>query len=314
MRRAAALALLCLASGASAASSPWSEKAYGVLLVGPDGGQDWNLFVAAVKKRLGAGVPVEAFAGPLETKSLQKALDRFQASRAPKVVIVPLFLHSASKEYDQLKYILGIEKLPSREFLDSWGMRSRVVPRAKTKAALVLGLPLGADEAVSDVLRERAKDGARRGPAETALLLGAGAGEEGENSARLKDIEAHAAKLEGAKAWLLRPGTKGMPRQGADSEHKLQELAQTMAHAGRVVVVPYLVVNDGSLRAWKKVLSNPFLRWVEKGLLPHERLVRWAGDRAEALRGVPDQVRFKDAGQTLPPVERGRGNPWGQNR
>lgn len=314
MRRAAALVLLCLSSGASAASSPWSEKAYGVLLVGPDGGQEWNVFVAAVKKRLGNGVPVEAFAGPLETKSLQKALDRFQAARARKVAVVPVFLHSASKEFDQLKYLLGLEKLPSREFLESWGMRSRVVPRAKTKAALVLGSPLGADEAVTDVLRERAKDGARHGPTEATLLLGLGAGEEGENSARLKDIETHAGKLEGAKAFLLRPGSKTKPRQGAESEHKLQELAQTMAHAGRVVVVPYQVANDGSLRAWRKVLTNPFLRWVEKGMLPHERLVRWACDRAEALRGEADQVRFKDAGQALPQLERGRGTEWGQNR
>lgn len=305
---------------AAGAGSPWSEKPFAVLLVGPDAGQDWNLFVSQVKKRLGPSVKVDAFSGTLEPKDLQKAVDRLQASRARKIVVVPVFLFAQSKELDQLKYLLGIEKLPSRDFMESWGMTSRIVARVKTKAAMVLGAPLGTEAVVSEALEARAREGARRGKPEAVLLLGLGAESDSENAARMAAVEAHvkklakAAGLGGARAWLLRPPTRQNQRQGAESEKGLKDLVQGMTRSGRVVVVPYLLTQDGSSRAWKRVLENPFLRWVDKGLLPNEAVARWAAEKAQSLAAEPDQVRFKNP-EALPPQERGRGaNPWGQNR
>lgn len=295
---------------AAASESPWSEKAFGVLLVGPDGDGDWKAFVDQVKKRLGKEIPLEAFAGPLEPKSLQKSLDRLQSSRVKKVAVVPVFLHEESMELEQLRYILGIEKLPSRPFLEFWGMTRRVVPRVKTKAALVLAKPLGSDEAAAAALAARAKDGARRGPPESALIVGAGAADDDENSSRLKELDALLKRLAkdhsmaGARGWLLRPSTREKPRQASESEKGLKDIAQGMTRGGRVVVVPWLMTRDGSTRGWRRVLENPFLRWVDKGLLPDEGLARWAADRAQGLRGEADQVRHKDAGQALPDAER----------
>ncbi len=79
-----------------------------------------------------------------------------------------------------------------------------------------------------------------------------------------------------------------------------------MTRGGRVVIVPWLMTQDGSARSWKRILENPFLRWVDKGLLPDDGLARWAAAKAEGLRGTADQVRFKDAGQALPEAERKR--------
>lgn len=305
------LLALCALAPARAAS-PWSEKAYGVLLVGPDGGADWKAFTDQVKKRLGPDVPLEAFAGPLEPKSLQKSLDRLQAARARKVAVVPVFLHAESMELAQLRYILGMEKLPSRAFLEAWGMTRRVVPRVKTKAALALAAPLGADPAAAAALAARAKEGARRGPPESVLLVGTGAADDDTDAARRQELDALLALLAkdhglaGARGWLLRPSSKEKPRQGAESEKALKDLAQGMTRGGRVVVLPWLLTRDGTTRSWKKVLENPFLRWVEKGLLPDEGLARWAAARAEGLRGEADQVRFKDPGLPLPEAERKR--------
>lgn len=302
--------LLAVLPPAGAADSPWSEKSYGVLLVGPDGGGDWKTFVDQVKKRLGRDVPLEAFAGPLEPKSLQKSLDRLQSSRARKVAVVPVFLHDGSMELAQLRYILGLEKLPSRPFLESWGMTRRVVPRVKTKAALALAAPLGSDPAAAAALARLAKDGARRGPPEAVLVVGVGAVEDDENAARLKELDSLLAAMSKdhgvprARGWLLRPSSREKPRQGTESEKGLKDVAQGMSRGGRVVVVPWLMTRDGTLRSWRKVLENPFLRWVDKGLLPDEALARWAAARAEGLRGEADQVRFKDAGQPLPEAER----------
>lgn len=313
--------LLAAAPAAAApAASPWSEQPYAVLLVGPDAGSDWSLFVSQVKKRLGKAVRVDAFSGSLEPKDIQKAVDRLQASRVRKIVVVPLFLYAESKELEQLKYLLGIGKLPSREFMESWGMSQRVVPRVKAKAALVLGTPLGTDAVVSTALEARSREGARRGKPETVLLLGTGAEGDAENAARLATVEAHAKRLEkaaglgGARVWLLRPSTREKPRQAAESEKGLKDLVQGLTRSGRVAVVPYLLTQDGSNRAWKRVLENPFLRWVDKGLLPDESIARWAAEKAQALSGEADQARFKNP-EALPPQERGRGaNPWGQNR
>lgn len=311
-RGALAFAILLAASPASSASSPWSEKAYGVLLVGPDGGHDWAAFIAQVKKRLGPDIPIESFAGPLESRSLQKAVDRLSSARARKICVIPVFPYTASMELDQLRYTLGLEKLPSRLFLEAWGMTRRVVTRVKTKAALVLTAPLGSDEAASSALLERALENRRRGRDATVLLLGSGAETDNENAARLADLEAHAKRLgaskdlAGARVWLLRPNSKDRPRQRAESEKALQVLVAGLTRAGPVVIVPYLLTQDGTLRAWRRVLENPFLRWQEKGLLPSDRLARWAAERASAARGEADQVRFKDAGQALPPEERKR--------
>ncbi|MDE2293581.1 MAG: hypothetical protein KGL53_15980 [Elusimicrobia bacterium] len=305
MRSAALLALLLAAGPAAALPSSWSEKPYGVLLVGPDAGTDWQLFVSQVRKAEGRGVPVEAFAGPLESRDLQSALDRLAADRVRKVCVLPVFLHAASPELDQLKYMVGVAKLPSKEFMDLWGMASRVVPRVKTKAALVLGSALGDDPAVSAALADRALEGRRLGRPETVLLLGTGAASDTENAAW--DVEAQTlagrlaktAGLAGARAWLLRPDSRAKPRQSEESRQGLLGLARSLRR-DRVVVLPYLLTQDGSSREWKRTLENPFLRWVDKGLLPSARLARWAVARAAALADQPDEVRFKDAGQALP--------------
>ncbi|MFA5140886.1 MAG: CbiX/SirB N-terminal domain-containing protein [Elusimicrobiota bacterium] len=305
------LALLLAAAPAfSADDLVWGSKSYGLVLLGQNGGKDWNDLVAKLRKDLKEQVPLEAVNGMVGPKSLQTAVDRLLAKNVRKIVVVPLFLFTQSDDIEQLQYLLGMRKLPSESFMIRWGMRAELVKRVKAKKVpVVLGHGLDDDPVCAKALLARAKTLSKKPKDESVFLVGQGLGPDGTDDARLHILESFAAEVEkkggfySVRALLLRPATPEDPELEQRTLKELRGAIQAGSVRGHVIVLPYLLERDGSERLLKKKLDNLFYRWDGIAMLPNLLMVQWVRDHARELSTLPDQVRFKDDGQPLPPDE-----------
>ena len=108
MMRSAFIAGACLLLSALFPPSPlgakpkpqFGPKPFGVLLLNSGGGADWNRVVAQLKKSFGPRVPIQSVAGPIGPRLMQRAVDKLQASRVERIIVVSVALHSQSDEID----------------------------------------------------------------------------------------------------------------------------------------------------------------------------------------------------------------------
>ena len=304
----------CAAGAVPAQASPWGKQPYGLVIVGEGGGADadWDKFVAELRKAFGKRYPMETFSGPVATRDLQQSLDRLKAAKVQKIIVVPVFLSSQDPALEQLQYLLGLRQFPSEAFLSSWKMKAQIVPRVKVPAPLVLTWALDDDPVIAEILYSRAKEMSREPRKESVVIVGEGLAKDADNAVlqrRLDGLSQKVAKQGGfsaVRAVLLRPDAEKAPMQAERTEHALTKTIRGLSYTSRVIVVPYLLTRDGRARAWRKDLDNLFFRWNEKGLLPDARLGRWVDAQVGSFRDTADMVRFKDAGQALPPPERKR--------
>jgi hypothetical protein len=301
-------ALLC--SGARARTSeasPWSEKPVGILLVAETGGGDWNRFVGDAKKAFGRGVPLEQFSGALGTRGLQRAVDRLQREKVERIIVVPVVLDSAVPETEQLGYLFGAREHPSKAFLKKWRMGRQLVKRVKTKVPVVITGGIDGHDALGKILLERSLEMSRDPSAETVILVGAGSQLDEENNrlgARIESLAGRVAILGGfsaARGILILPSTDRKPRRRDESLRALRGAIRDASTKRGVIVVPYMLLDDGSVRTWKKNLDNLFFRWRGKTLLPDEALLSWLKVRVDGARAAENMVKFKDEGHLSPP-------------
>lgn len=311
MRKAiwiAVLAVFSLAPERARAedASPWGKKSVGVLMVAEYGGGEWNRFVADARKAMGKEIPLEAYAGALGGKSLQKAVDRLQSQQIERIVVVPVFLESAVPEVEQLNYLFGAREYPSEAFLEKWRMGKRMVTRVKAKVPVVITAAIDGHDSVANILLSRAQEMSREPKKETILLLGTGGAGDAEHallSARVESLARGVASrggFSGASGFLVRPATPKRPLQREQSMRGLRHAIREASQHSRVIVVPCVLIDDGSLRSWKKELDNLFYRWRGKTLLPDAALLTWMKTRIDEARTADTMVVYKDQGHLLP--------------
>lgn len=296
---------------AQALSAAWGKKPYGVLLAGSGGGVEWNSLVGQLRKGLGKQRPLETVTGSYGTREVQHAIDRLQAQRVSKIVVVPLYLYPHGADVEQLRYLLGIRELPSEEFLEGWGMKSRVVKRAKAKVPIVMADELAEEGFIAEIFLQHAQKLSLKPKKEVVVLIGQGRAADDENTAREELLTSISGKMlvrsrfRSVQAALLRPPTKEKPKQAEESERAMRKLIRDNSVRSRVIVVPYLMARDGSGRALRKKLNNQFYRWSGGALLPDRRVAAWVLKSAKRAAQRTDMVKFKDAGKGLP-----KKNPW----
>jgi len=287
-------------------TSPWGAKSVGVLVVAEYGGGEWNRFVSDARKALGKGVPLEAYAGALGSKPLQKAVDRLQAERIERIIVVPVVLDSAVPEVEQLRYLFGAREFPSEAFLEKWRMGKRLVARVKTKLPVVITAGIDGHDSVANILLSHAKTMSRDPAKETVLLLGVGGDGDDEHarlSARIDSLArglAAQGRFAGASGFLVRSATAKRPLRREQSIRALRRMIREASQRSRVLIVPCVLIDDGSLRGWKKELDNLFYRWKGTTLLPDPALIAWLKERVEQARTADTMVVFKDGGHLLP--------------
>ncbi len=298
-----------------ALSASWGKKPYGVLLAGSGEGVEWNSMLGQLRKELGARRPLETVTGSYGTREVQRAIDRLQTQRVSKIVVVPLYLYPRGADVEQLRYLLGIREFPSEEFLEGWGMKSRVVKRAKAKVPIVMADELAEEGFIAEIFLQHAQKLSRKPKKEVVVLIGQGRAAEAENAAREKLLTSISGKMlvrsrfRSVLAALLRPPTKEKPKQAEESERAMRKLIRDNGVRSRVIVVPYLMARDGSGRALRKKLDNLFYRWSKGALLPDKRVAAWVLKSAKRAAQRKGMVEFKDKGKGLPKRKPGKTRP-----
>lgn len=341
VRRAAfvlapALSCLLLAGAAAPSKKPegspkiaFGPKPFGVLLYSSAGGGDWRKLTGDLRNVLEPKIPFETLSGSADRRGVQRALDRLQAAKVRKIVVIPLQLRTRNDDADQLQYLLGLSKFPSKAFMTGWRMSGRVIPRAKAKVPIVMGKGLDDDPVVADILLVRAK-AMSRDPKKESVVLVAQAGAEEEDESLKSLLQGHAKRLaekggfHSVRAEVLpskNARTRGQREESGHPELRLGEKTERIFQARtpmerlkarlralsrrtHVLVLPFLLERDGSERLLRKNLDNIFFRWKGEALMPHDGLVRWVHDQIEATRKLENMVRFKDEGLATPAQKR----------
>ena len=293
-------------------ASTWSERPFGLIIAGSGEGADWNATANSMRASLGQTKPVEIISGTFGTKEVQKAVDRLQAQKVKKIVVLWLDLYSQSSDIEQLKYLLGINKFPSRAYMDSWKLKGRKLTRVKSKVPIVIAGGLDDHPAVSAVLESRAAPMSRSPGEESVVVVGYGSSLDEENAVKQNILESLARSMESAGGYkivrtaLIRPPTKQKPRLHDDSIRTLRAVIKDLSIRSRVIVVPHLLTRDGRERRLKKDLDNLFFRWRGQAILPDEKIIAWLGEIAQKASALENMVEFKDDGQALGPEKRER--------
>ena len=289
------------------------KKDYGILLLAHGGGNEWNRSIEDVRKAIvGKKVPIEIAFGMADPATIQAAVDRFAEQRVQKIVAVPLLISSHSEVIDQTKYVLGMRKTPSEDFMNAphAHMMQMTIKRVQTKIPIVMTDALDDDPVVSDILLDRAKALSRDPSKEFILLVGHGPLRDVDNEVWLRTMNRLAERVvskghfKGAFAATLRDDSDAQTRAKADKV--MRDLVRRLSRKGQVLVIPHLISAGGIERHVQDALDGTFYKWNGRTLLPDARIAQWVFDTAEKASSRPNMRQFNDSGRPLPPPEQKR--------
>lgn len=320
-------ALILLAGLALAARAAAPERPAGLLLLLPAAGPQTGRTAAEIAKALKSKFKVESAVAP-DTRDIQKAVDRLQAARAARIIAIPLVASSHSILMDQTRYLLGIRKEPSDEYLYRGKAPIGGAPIRRVRTAVPVALTPALDDHA--VLIEIVAGNAAvetRDPARTnAILLVEAPKADAANPQWLGTIQSmaekarQAAKLKGMKLLVLRDDVPQADREKDD--RALRDAAKSLAREGKLVLLPLAMSGGAPSRRVARALNGIFAKISLKGIFPHARLVAWTEQMAEKGLLMPDMRMFnEDAGKKLSspfvtrpapltvPAERPQANP-----
>lgn len=329
MTRRLRLALLPVLLGGAARAAALQpmfarqDAAFGVLLLGEEWDQDWRQSLAAMAKKLAPQFPLEYAAGQADVKTIQAAVDRLQDAGVKKLVVVPLFLDSNAPVLDQTRFLFGIRKEPSQKFLNAPNGRAgaAVLRRVSTKLPVVVTSALDDDPVVVDILADRARSLSHHPEAEAVVLVGlapdlnpaeprplgrnlAAAPLNAENE-YLQTLSGLAERVrakggfKSARAAVLQPEALNQSERDRHVE-SLRKLVRSLALTQRVLVIPHAMTSRVASPLMRNALEGSFARYLDKGLLPDDRIISWIGAAARRGAALPDMRVYKGSDQEMP--------------
>lgn len=275
---------LWLLSAALAVAGSFESKPFGVLLLGQGGDKAWDRQLELVGRRFGKVVPWEFAGGEADQKAIQKAVERLEAQKVRKLVVVPLYLSSNSDLMDQTRFLFGIREYPSAQVV---GRGTKISRRVTTKKPVVLAQALDDHALVAEVLASRALSLSRDAKKETLLLVA--------QPPAGKEQRAQHEQLVSALAERVRARAGLAAARGALLDDK-----ELKKKARGALVVAHALSPGEAERAVPRALSGVFMRFNGRNtLLPDERIAAWIEQSVGAAAALPDMRQFKDAGRAV---------------
>lgn len=275
------------------------NKPLGILVLGEGGDKVWKEQLALIEKRLGKAAPWEFAGGQADQRAIQKAVEKLEAKRVSKIVVIPLYLSSNSDVMDQTRFLFGIREYPVKEFV---GRGSSISRRVALKTPVVLGQALDDHAVVVEILASRALALARDAKKDGVFLV--------TPAPRAKEAREQLEHLGGLLAEKVRVKA-GLSRAGAAllDDKDLNKKVREFSRSGGTIVVSHALTPSEVERIVPRSLSGVFMRFNGKGtLLPDERLATWLQQTIAASAMLPDMRRFRDAGRankTVNPLKGG---------
>jgi sirohydrochlorin ferrochelatase len=286
-----------------------ANTSYGILLLAHGGNDEWNQEVAKIAKTLSARAPTEVALGMADAPAMQAAADKLAAAGAEKIVAVPLFVNSASEVMDQTRYALGINKKPSEVLRQALARlpHSAMPPghhmtfseaRVKTKLPVVMTEALDGDDAVAEVLTDRARALSRDILHETVVVVGHGPVDDKANAAWLKTMQALADEVRKRSAFKAAAAATIRDDSPAPVKAKaaagLQKIVDDAdKDGGRAIVVPLLIARGGIEEHIKAILKGHAAAFDGKTLCPHPAIARWAAEVAAKGAKMDNMRKFQ---------------------
>lgn len=248
----------------------------GLLVMAHGGSFSWNQAVLKAVAPLRAGRPTAVAFGMADPNTLRQALDSLRAQGARRVVVVRLFMDSASFRH-QTEYLLGLRSDPPARFLHHapWS-ESGPPPPLRHDLSLVLsstGL-MDAPE-IGPILANRALALSQHPARESVLLLAHGTEDEVRNARWIVAMERHARLIRALGFYAVRVETlrEDWPALRAEAERRIRAFIEAETQAGRtVLVIPFRVYGFGP---YQEVLKGLAYRADGTGLLPHPAITAW---------------------------------------
>lgn len=295
-----AVAFTLAQAGPAHAAAGQSRADFGLLLLTADGSRE----LGASLKSLGSDFHIEQAPLP-DTKALQKAVIKLEGKKVKKIVALPLFISNHATAMDQLRYLLGIRREPSRLYLTGPHAHAgdKPVKRVKSKLPLVLAPALDDQPLAAEILAELAKK-ISRNPAEECLLVlitaGPGDTENSQWTAAMASV-AEAARRRGgfrkARPFVLSAGLS--PEQRDKSRRELRKLTGELKREGKVIAVSWSETPDAVA---KDFFEGDFITLSPLQLTANPKIADWARDAALKAARLPDMRTFKDDGLPIPAV------------
>jgi hypothetical protein len=326
------LASLLLSLGVGAAPVPMTpspltlrDKSYGVLLLGVGAGRDWQDALAAMSKAFARQFPLEFAGDSADVRSIQEAVDRLEAARIKKLIVVPLYTASRSPLMEQTRFLFGIRKEPCPEFFTAAHLPSgyETVRRVALRGRLPVVLTTAPDDdpLVVDILASRALKLSKHPDDEALVLVGLapaaapvdetvlGRGsrpkppsiedEFGQLLSSLAERVRARGGFKSARSACLQPYAQHQSDRD-QRDAALRGLVRELSRSQRVLVVAYAMSGGEAAPVITRALQGTFMRLNSQGLLPDDRMVRWVAQAIEKGAALPDMRVYKDAGRPLP--------------
>jgi hypothetical protein len=277
-----------LLAAALASAGGFAQKPMGILLLGEGGDKVWKEQLALIEKRLGKAAPWEFAGGEADQKIIQKAVEKLEAKRVSKIIVVPLYLSSNSDVMDQTRFLFGIREYPVKEFV---GRGSSISRRVAIKTPMALAQALDDHAIVVEILAARALALARDAKKDGVFLI-TPAPKAKESREQLEQLGGLLAEKVRVKAGLARAGA------GLLDDKDLRKKVQEFSRAGGAIVVSHALTPSEVERAVPRNLSGVFMRFNGKAtIMPDERLAGWIQQAIAGAAMLPDMRRYKDAGR-----------------
>ncbi|MBI5883167.1 MAG: hypothetical protein HZB91_08690 [Elusimicrobia bacterium] len=266
---------------------------------------------SALKEAVGRDFPLEAVHSASDAAEVRFAVERLQARRPAKIVVVPLSLSSDTREADAVKAFLGFrgaEKPPC----DASG----ACPPPLKVAVPVTAVPPMEDHAyLAAILTERLRGLSKEPRRETVILVapdpGDGRGRTGgraqasAGTGRSENVRARKSLDRALKsaAGTLRRGVgyravryavvreDGTAMERARAVSSLRSLVGRAGSEGKVLVVPFALAWDG-LKAIDRDLKGLAYTMEPKTIMPHPLIAAWVKEAASMGARLSDMRRF----------------------
>ena len=281
--------LVTILAGTAVSANPDT----GILVMAHGGDAAWNRDVEATVAPLREKYAVEIAYGMARTSTLREAVQRLESRGVERIAVVRMFI-SGESFLAPTQYILGL-----RPELDgamghhmeggdhaalSGTMHMEKPEPIDTRAMFLLSKSgVGESPLIDRILADRVKALSTDPAREMVLIIAHGPGDDTENEAWLRHMDARARAIEALgpfRSVHVETLREDWPHRRAEAEQRIQRHVEQATDSGvRVIIVPFRVAGFGPYR---EVLDG--LEYVAdgKGFCPHPLMTEWIEQTALA--------------------------------
>lgn len=273
-----------------------SHQTCGLMVMAHGGSEAWNAAVETAVAPLRAELPTAIAFGMADPTTLQAAVTELEAQKVECIAVVRLFA-SAQSFLHQTEYLLGLREDAPRFFISHGAHHNDAHHQKADKPATPSPVPVKAEIKLSQkglldapetgaILADRALEMSDRSGNESVLILAHGPGDDTENDAWLRKLDALADSVR-ATGLFTEVGVHTLredwPEKRVVAEQQVRTFVEEQSQGpGRVLVIPFRLFGFGP---YEEVLEGLSYEATGTGLLPSPKITEWIRSQVQELMG-----------------------------